>query len=178
MKKIIAASMAAVWVLPVLASDLELEARQHMAGFAKNLKGALQQGMQSDGVEGAIAACNEQAPEIAEAASADGWTVGRTSLKLRNSDNAPDDWELSVLQSFEARLAKGEPMAKLQASRTDKGTYRFMKAIPTGSLCLSCHGANISDAVAARLDQLYPQDQARGYAEGDIRGAFTLSKEL
>jgi hypothetical protein len=44
--------------------------------------------------------------------------------------------------------------------------------------CLMCHGDNIDPATAAKLDELYPQDQARGYTAGQVRGAFTLKKKL
>jgi hypothetical protein len=53
-----------------------------------------------------------------------------------------------------------------------------MSAIPTKKICLECHGANLAPEVAARLDALYPEDRARGFKIGDIRGAFTLSKSL
>jgi hypothetical protein len=56
--------------------------------------------------------------------------------------------------------------------------FRFMKAIPTGEVCLACHGSSIAPAIAATLDEAYPDDQARGYKLGDVRGAFTLSKPL
>ncbi|MBL6933600.1 MAG: DUF3365 domain-containing protein, partial [Rhodospirillales bacterium] len=54
-----------------------------------------------------------------------------------------------------------------------------MKAIPTDEKpCLACHGGNISEEVAAKLDDLYPQDKARGYNAGDIRGAFTIRQPM
>jgi hypothetical protein len=56
--------------------------------------------------------------------------------------------------------------------------YRFMKAIPTGPLCLACHGTSVTPEVAASLHNLYPNDLATGYEFGDIRGAFTLSKPM
>ena len=57
----------------------------------------------------AIEVCKIAAPEIAATASdAQGWRIGRTSLKLRNPANAPDAWELAVLRDFEARKAAGE----------------------------------------------------------------------
>ena len=53
-----------------------------------------------------------------------------------------------------------------------------MKAIPTAELCLACHGTKIDPVVAAKLTELYPRDQARGYKVGDIRGAFTFIEPL
>ena len=51
------------------------------------------------------------------------------------------------------------------------------EAIGTEQVCLNCHAAEIKPDVE-KLLQLYPQDTARGFAVGDIRGAFTLSKPL
>ena len=59
-----------------------------------------------------------------------------------------------------------------------KRQFRFMKAIPTGALCLQCHGSSISPEVSARLAELYPDDKATGYATGDIRGAFVVTRNL
>jgi hypothetical protein len=53
-----------------------------------------------------------------------------------------------------------------------------MKAIPTAELCLTCHGEALDPELQATLDELYPADKARGFKEGDIRGAFTLSRPL
>jgi hypothetical protein len=53
-----------------------------------------------------------------------------------------------------------------------------MKAIPTAQLCLACHGENIDSITRTRLEKLYPDDQARGYKAGDIRGAFSISQAL
>ena len=39
-------------------------------------------------------------------------------------------------------------------------------------MCLNCHGKDIDREVVARIDALYPEDRARGYAVGDLRGVF------
>ena len=56
--------------------------------------------------------------------------------------------------------------------------FRFMKAIPTGAVCLKCHGTDLSPAVTAKLTELYPDDKATGFKEGDLRGAFVVVKNL
>lgn len=157
---------------------LAMEAKGQIKAFGGALKGAVKQGMEAGGPVAAIQACNSQAPGIATAHSQSAWQVGRTSLKLRNPDNAPDAWEQSVLESFEKRLAAGEALGTLEASTVENGQYRFMKAIGTEGLCLNCHGDNLKEPVAARLAELYPADKAIGYHEGEIRGAFTLVKTL
>nr|VFK10650.1 MAG: Protein of unknown function (DUF3365) [Candidatus Kentron sp. LPFa]VFK26753.1 MAG: Protein of unknown function (DUF3365) [Candidatus Kentron sp. LPFa] len=56
--------------------------------------------------------------------------------------------------------------------------FRYMKAIPTLEVCILCHGASLSPDVVAKLDELYPEDQARGFKVGDIRGAFSFMQPL
>ena len=152
--------------------------------FSATLKNALQQAIQSGGPVNGITVCHDQAGQIAtEQGQKQGMLVGRTSLKVRNPANAADNWELAVLKQFEARKAQGEPADKLEffdVIDDDQGkkTFRYMKAIPTGALCLNCHGENISPEVDAKLKELYPNDQARGFKEGDLRGAFTLAKPV
>ncbi|WP_303906970.1 Tll0287-like domain-containing protein [Thiohalomonas denitrificans] len=159
------------------------ESKAIVKQFMGSLKGELESAMKSGGPINAIDVCNRVAPAIAEQQSADsGWDVARTSLKLRNPDNAPDDWEKGVLEKFEAQKAAGEPvkpMAYYETVEEDgQKVFRFMKAIPTGEVCLKCHGSDLSPEVAAKLDELYPADEAQGFRIGDIRGAFTLKKPL
>ena len=157
---------------------LQAEARAQIKTFAGALQSTLKQGMESDGPVHAIGLCNTEAPLIAEQTSRNGWQIGRTSLKVRNPDNQPDVWEREVLQQFERRKQAGEDLMTLEASATENGEFRFMKAIPTGAACIACHGTELSAPVQARLAELYPQDQARGFNPGDLRGAFTLRKTL
>jgi len=152
-------------------------------GFMASLKGELQRAMKAGGPVAAVEVCHTVAPAIAaQQAKEHAWDkVARTSLKLRNPANAPDAWEKGVLEQFEARKVAGEPVGALSYSEVveaDGGKeFRFMKAIPTGKICLACHGTDIAEPVAAKLDELYPDDKARGFQEGDIRGAFTLVKK-
>jgi hypothetical protein len=160
------------------------EAKGIVKEFFTSLKGELTGAIEADGPVSAIAVCKDRAPAIAEElAEKSGWEVGRTSLKLRNPAlNAPDEWEKQVLLRFEERQAAGEDvkaMAYSEVVETEAGkSYRFMKAIPTADLCLACHGESINPDIAAAIDEAYPEDQARGYKPGDIRGAFTLMKPL
>ena len=53
-----------------------------------------------------------------------------------------------------------------------------MKAIPTGGVCLNCHGSNIKEPVKEKIAELYEGDKAINYKKGDLRGAFTLSRKI
>lgn len=159
------------------------EARGIVKQFFGALKGELESSMQLGGPVAAISLCNVRAPEISSQVSYDaGWDVGRTSLKLRNQENAPDAWEKATLEGFETRKVAGEALKNMEHAEIveldGQKTFRYMKAIPTAELCLVCHGSETPADVATQLDQLYPNDAARGFNAGDIRGAFTLSKKL
>lgn len=164
-------------------NKLQHEARTTAMTLGKALKSEVVKSMKAMGPVGTIGFCNYKAPEITnQVASKSGWHVARTSLKYRNPKNAPDSWELAVLEKFEARKASGEPVKNLEfgeiVTLNGKQTYRYMKAIPTGKPCLHCHAAKIRPEVESMLQRLYPGDKARGFKVGDIRGAFTLSKNL
>ncbi len=152
--------------------------------FGSALKEALQQAMQNGGPVSGIAVCHDKAAQIAtDLSQKQDLLLGRTSLKIRNPANAPDNWELAVLKQFEARKAQGEAVDKLEFFAViddDQGqkTFRYMKAIPTAALCLNCHGETLSPEVTVKLKELYPNDQAHGFKEGDLRGAFTIAKPL
>lgn len=156
------------------------EGRTVIKAFAGELQTELKGAMKSGGPVEAIVVCNEKAPAIAARhGDAKDWDVGRTSLKYRNPDNAPDEWETSVLQTFEQRKADGEDVKTLDYGEfvelDGKKAFRYMKAIPTGEVCLNCHGSDtVKPEVEARLAEFYPDDKARGYSIGDIRGAFTI----
>lgn len=159
------------------------EARGIVKSFAERLQGALKQAIAEQGFEHAIEVCRLQAPEIAASLSTEtGWTVGRTALRLRNPANAPDAWERAVLEEFQSRGTAGEDFKAMEeiAILAEQGgrTLRYMKAIPTGELCTACHGASIDPSLAAAIEAAYPEDRATGFAPGDLRGAFTLSKPL
>lgn len=166
--------------------DLKQRAQASKAAvqeFMGQLQGELQAAMKSAGPVHAVDVCNKKAPEIAKQLSEKyGWDISRTSLKARNPENQPDQWEQTVLNQFESRKAKGEavkPMAYFEAvEQNGKQVFRFMKAIPTGEVCLSCHGDNIAPALKAKIDELYPADKATGFKQGDIRGAFSITQPM
>ncbi len=159
------------------------QARSLIKQYAGNLKHELKTAIKQEGLAKAVEVCHLKAPDIAsDASKQSGWTVRRTSLKVRNLEDAPDKWEFSVLKQFEARKQAGEPVKTMEYSEkvTKNGQtwFRYMKAIPTQKICLQCHGEKIDSKVSRELDSLYPFDQATGFKVGDIRGAFSLSKKL
>ncbi len=151
--------------------------------FMGELKEELVKALQAEGAVAAIGVCGARAPAIAVGLSLEsGWEVGRTSLRVRNPGNAPDHWEGQVLAEFEARRERGEEVAGMERAEVvmvdGVQKFRYMKAIPTAGLCLTCHGSALSPEVVSTLRELYPEDQATGFGIGEIRGAFTITQPL
>lgn len=167
--------------------DAQIKARTEQSReVAKELGQALSaemmQAMQDDGPVGAIEVCSLQAPELAGALSREsGWEIHRTSLKARNL--TPDEWEAGVLAEFDRRAAAGEDpkgleFAEVVHGEDGKAQFRYMKAIPTSAKCLMCHGETIAKPLEQKIASLYPNDQARGFKVGDIRGAFSVTQPI
>jgi len=171
---------------PLPAADeaaLKAEAGTLVKTYVAKLKGALQMAMAMGGPVRAIDTCGKQAPKFAaEMEASSGWRIGRTSLRARNPLNRPDAWETSGMEEFERQHRAGIPVVKLVKSEIvqqgQQRRFRFLKAIPTGRLCLTCHGDNIAPEIRRALQRDYPQDRATGFKVGDLRGAFTLSRPL
>jgi hypothetical protein len=170
------------------ASDALLEeARKVATSVPPKLMAVLQEEIAKAGPEGAIPVCREQAPQIAgQVAAETGWKVKRVSLKTRNGQRAtPDDWERSALEEFERRLAAGEAALRMEKGEVveageGRREFRYVKALPVQKVCLGCHGPadGIKAEVKAKLQELYPHDQATGYGEGQIRGVISIRKPL
>ncbi|WP_069438190.1 Tll0287-like domain-containing protein [Methyloceanibacter methanicus] len=151
--------------------------------YGEKLKSALVRAIKAGGPETAIAVCNVSAPAIAKRDTASsGWSLSRTALKLRNPKNAPDAWERSVLLKFQDQIDQGADIATLEhyetTTKDGERVFRYMKAIPTQGPCLTCHGSNVSPSVKAKIAEFYPEDQATGFALGDLRGAFTITQPV
>lgn len=179
--------MCCLSVIPTVAGGQDIDqhdtqqARLLSKRFASDLSAELTSAMAGRGPVGGIEACNIKAQPVADKIAAEsGWSIARTSLKVRNPSNIPDEWEQAVLNQFEVRLAAQENINSIEYSERvtvgDKSVFRYMKAIPTKGLCLACHGSNLSDDVADKINSLYPNDRATGFNLDDIRGAFSLTK--
>lgn len=156
------------------------------AQFQQELAGKLQAAMQAGGPVNAIAVCRDEAPAIASRLSRrSGWQVKRVGTRVRNPlTGMPDAWEQRGLAQFQQRLQDGEAAKQIDTLEVTEGpqgqSVRYMKAIVTAPQCLACHGAPESEppALRAALERDYPHDAATGYAAGELRGAFSLQRQL
>lgn len=155
---------------PRRAQSVEIAARFHQM-LGERLTAALA----ADGPVAAIGVCQHDAPEIAARLSVEtGAKVARTAQRVRNPDNAPNAAERAVLEAF-GRSLKAETKRPLEHFEiAADGSARYLKAILTQPACLSCHGAVRAPEVKAAIARHYPNDQATGFAVGDLRGAFVI----
>ncbi|XOV82815.1 MAG: DUF3365 domain-containing protein [bacterium] len=143
--------------------------------FATALQVELQAALVEGGPQQAVSVCKEQAPKIASALSREtGAKVGRTSLQTRNAVNSPEPWQVEVLvRYFEPEVQATDK--RVEYFSQSSGDIRYMQAIRTGGLCLTCHGQDLSTDLTEQLDRQYPFDRARGYTPGSLRGAFSVT---
>lgn len=143
--------------------------------LGQELTATLLTALGTDGPVEAIGICNVEASPIAARLSGQaGATVGRTALRIRNPDNAPDTGAREVMSAFERDLAAGATSPPEHFESRADGSARYMSGIVTQPLCVTCHGSEIAAEVAAAISEHYPADQATGFAAGDLRGAFII----
>ncbi len=130
------------------------------------LSGRLKEVMQSAGPVKAIEVCSQEANEIAQAVSKEQKVkIGRTSHRLRNPGNQPPAWARKLIAE-----KPGEP----RFVEIDAKTTGALLPIKLQARCLMCHGEEdkLAPGVSEQLARLYPEDQATGFKEGDLRGWF------
>jgi hypothetical protein len=149
--------------------------REAATALQQALGARLSAAIGESGPIGAIEVCNVEAPGIAERLSASaGARVGRTSLKVRNPANQPDERALSTLERFELEWQRDQRSPPETFAVEADGSARYMRAIPTQALCVTCHGPALAADLAAAIAQRYPTDRATGFSVGTLRGAFVI----
>ena len=158
-------------------AEFKAQAQQKAMQLGKTLKQNLLQAVKAGGLPNGVQVCKEIAPAIAAELSTDGWQVGRTALKVRNPQNRADRWEQLSLMAMVKGLEEGLEPGALAMVHVDEaaGKYRFMAPIMADGLCLNCHGASLAEPVKEAINQQDPNDEATGFAAGDLRGAFTVT---
>ncbi len=132
------------------------------------LSGRLVEAMSSQGPAAAITVCQQEAPEIAKAVGAEhGLQIGRTGVRLRNPANIAPAWAEKLVQD------KTDTPTFVTL---DNGHAAALLPIKLQGQCLMCHGPKqgIAPMIQEHLAKLYPNDQATGFQEGELRGWFWI----
>lgn len=157
-------------VLPGLMTETQ-KAQQELIltatnALASELMGELSAALDQDGPAGGIAVCREKAPEVAaDVSGMYGVRIGRTSHLLRNPANVAPAWADPFVSDLE------EDPVYLAGPGGELGA---LLPIRLKAECQMCHGPveTIDDEVMAAITGAYPEDQAVGFFEGDLRGWF------
>ena len=147
-------------------ADAKAQAVAAKDALFKRLSTRLMEAMGNGGPAAAIEICSREAPRLAEEVGKEhAVSIGRTSFKLRNPKNSPPEWARPLI---EQRAAEPK-FVDLPDGRTGA-----LLPIKLKAQCLACHGPTeqIADEVKSQLAKLYPDDQATGFQEGDLRGWF------
>jgi len=139
--------------------------------MATRLLARMQQVVGDSGPLIAIQVCRDAAPEIARQVGEEThFRIGRTSHRLRNPANRPPAWAVDQVK----KIARGDPTAGREPRvfvRSD-GTEGITLPITMQKMCVTCHGTNeqIPPAVGEVLAEAYPDDRAKDFEPGDLRG--------
>ncbi len=140
--------------------------------LGKNLMGAIQ----SKGVENAVTFCNVQAIPITDSLSTEfNARIKRVSNKPRNSNNRANKVELAHVATFKTQLMNKEEMKPIVEE--EGGRVNFYFPITTNAMCLQCHETLEQELKLSTYDKikaLYPEDEAIGYDENQIRGIWSI----
>lgn len=145
------------------------------AVLAKNLTNAIG----SAGTEYALEFCNTKAIHLTDSmAQALHAGLKRVTDKPRNATNQADESELEIINQAKEKLQKGEQPEPVIMEKNGKivGLYPIM----TNQMCLQCHGKKDTDikvVTMKKLNALYPQDKATGYAANEVRGMWVVEMD-
>ena len=155
---------------PAPPADTRAErARAAVATFKGSLKQALTTAINDQGLAGAIDVCAREAPRLADAGSQGGLRIGRATRKPRNPANAATGWQADALATYEAMRPELRA-AHVYTRDLPDGALAYAEPLSAEGLCLACHGKTLAPEVTLALSSRYPEDQATGYAAGDLRG--------
>jgi hypothetical protein len=154
-------------------SELSVEQRGELltakeALFTK-LSGKLMAAM-SQGPAQAIAVCRKEATQIAEdVGNEQGVKIGRIGVRLRNPNNTGPNWAAPLIAAKQDTPVFGT---------LSNGNAAALLPIKLQGQCLMCHGPKeqIAPVIQDQLAKLYPDDEATGFREGELRGWFWIEK--
>jgi hypothetical protein len=151
----------------------------------KTLEGRLMEAMGQGCPVAAIGVCREQALALTETVrkEADIAYLKRVGVRIRNPENAAGPAEQRALEHF---LQNGSGKGEYPADWVDtvilpdgSKQLRYYKSIPMQARCLPCHGPEdkMPEVIREAIDARYPDDQARGFETGDLRGLLVFGLE-
>lgn len=143
----------------------------------KALSEKLTEQMKLGGPAQAIPFCNVEAMPLTQQLSEEyNVTIKRTSDKLRNPENKPSARELEIINDYHKLISDKQEVTPIVEVDINNKKHYYAPIILKGN-CLACHG-KVEEFVSVKTDSiiksLYPNDEAIGYNEGDLRGIWSI----
>lgn len=162
----------------VLPQDYLAEGKK-IAGIAfAELSGRLQKAMKAGGVPNAVSYCNLNAMPIIDSLSSEyNVNIKRTSSKVRNPLDVPTEEEKSILDAYQTAHTAGQALQPKILNNSNQLPV-FYTPIMANGLCLKCHGKigeTLTESDYTHIKKEYPNDNAIGYAAGDLRGMWSIT---
>jgi hypothetical protein len=156
-----------------------LERGREIALLAKTTLGKqLKSTIQDQGVGEAIRYCNIAAYPLVDSLSKSyGASIRRTSLRIRNPEDAPDSLERMLLEAYAYNIENDQPLNESIQEYDSKYLLYTKPIMIEGALCLACHGSpgtNVSAETEDLIKSLYPDDNAMNHALSDLRGMWSI----
>ena len=111
-----------------------------------------------------------------------GLEFSRISMRPRNPLNAADDWEREQLAQLEFWRETGRDPTGMESSaiveEDGRKLFRWLRPLTADESCMACHGDKLDPRLLKLLAQEYPLDEATGYYETEILGAYSVTKVL
>lgn len=148
-------------------------AKHAQAAFQVALKGAIQSG----GMGYAIGFCNIEALPITDSVSElKQANIKRLAKKNRNPLNATNEAESEIYKAYILEWLNGQVL-QARIIPNEEGHPVYYRPIGIQPLCLNCHGVpgqEIPPDLAEKIVELYPEDRAIDFKNGELRGMWAI----
>ena len=169
----------------VALENVKKEAIAAAGSYMKDLKGILVAEIQKNGAESAVGVCSDTAQKFTRQYSAQkGMEIRRVSFMNRNEVNIPDQSEIMWLKEFENMMRDGSfnkdtALFRVEKSGRDRMLH-LVKPILLAEECVVCHGTEeqIPEGIKKIITEKYPNDKAKNFKPGDLRGAISVKIKI
>lgn len=146
----------------------------------KALSTRLRQAMNEGGPAHAVDFCSLNALSLMDSLSTTHHAhIRRTSDRVRDTHDQPDAEEARIMKDMLAEWEAGGGSPNIPArgmAHGDSIAY-YAPIFISSPACLKCHGdpgSSMDASALSMIDERYPDDRAKGYELGDLRGMWSI----
>jgi len=163
-------------VEPEADSSLERKVKELALSTKKVLGTNLLAALEKGGKEYALEICNLRALSLTDSMSSLlNTSISRISDKARNPQNRANAYQRKILSEYQAELDAGDELG-VKFGQEENQKFAFYPIL-TNPMCLQCHGVSgesLDPDFEQHILSFYPEDSARAYGAGEIRGMWLI----